>query len=181
MMCLLTLHDKIRRLGLGAMYEKHWASGFRDLLDSQSPEWEQSPLAQKMIDLAAFESAGVGLGEIVENYRETWGRAPNGPNVLNSLSEALQRYRAAGFPVPMPESNAGVSAPAEAVPHGIPGKYAVWVESAQGDPTLASDTFANEEDACDGANRMVQQAGIRRARVYDEFGSERYAAHRADP
>ena len=59
-MCLNTLHDKARALGLGAMYEKHWARNeFRDLFDEQSPGWPATPIAQKVIDLRAFESAGM--------------------------------------------------------------------------------------------------------------------------
>ena len=73
-MCLRTLHDRVRDLGMGAMYEAHLHCGFRDLLDSNSAEWASSDVALKVIHLKAFDAAGVPLAEIIEHYREA--RAP---------------------------------------------------------------------------------------------------------
>lgn len=106
-MCLKTLHDKARSLGLGLMYEKHWASEFRDLFDDRSPEWAATSLVEKMVDLRAFEAAGVPVDELVENYRETLGGQPGGGQVLQSLPSTLAAYQEAGYrPSPNPAEGA---------------------------------------------------------------------------
>jgi hypothetical protein len=103
-MCLHTLHDKARTLGLGAMYEKHWARcEFRDLFDDKSPDWPATPIAEKVIDLRAFESAGVPVTELIMNYRETLLRQPGGGRILDRLPVALQAYRGAGYSPALPE------------------------------------------------------------------------------
>lgn len=48
-MSLATPHDKVRNLGLGQMYEKHWGRRFRDRFDQQSPDWAATPIAQKIV------------------------------------------------------------------------------------------------------------------------------------
>ena len=101
-MCLRTLHDKVRRLGLGAMYEKHWRSDFRDLLDNGSPAWGATPLAQKVIDLKAFASAGVAVEEIIGHYRETLVRDGK-QQFLDSLPTTMLAYRGAGYWPPVPD------------------------------------------------------------------------------
>src|SRR5215217_2249728 len=103
-MCLKTLHDKVRGLGLGALYERHWGRGeFRDLFDDQSPEWPATSLAEKVISLRAFETAGVPVAEVIDNYRETLAPEPDGPAALARLPAALRAYRAAGFAPPLPD------------------------------------------------------------------------------
>src|SRR5437762_1415972 len=102
-MCLQTLHDKARTLGLGAMYEKHWSRGeFRDLFDAQSPDWAATPVAEKVIDLRAFESAGLPVAELIDNYRETLRREPDGGRSLGRLPGAVLAYREAGFTPTLP-------------------------------------------------------------------------------
>ena len=102
-MCLMTLHDKFRKLGLGAMYEKHWGRGdFRDLFDHQSPDWPSSAVAEKVIDLRAFESAGVPVGELIGHYRETVGRQPGSRQVLDRLPATMRAYREAGYAPRLP-------------------------------------------------------------------------------
>ena len=103
-MCLLTLHDKVRNLGLGAMYEKHWAADFRDLFDNQSAPWRETALPEKVVDLKAFETAGVPVAEIIENYRATLARQPDGKQVLDSLATTMRAYADAGFQPPLPDS-----------------------------------------------------------------------------
>lgn len=103
-MCLQTLHDKARTLGLGAMYEKHWARcEFRDLFDDKSPDWPATPVAEKVIDLRAFESAGIPATELIDNYRETTRRQPGGEGILDRLPIALQAYRSAGYSPALPQ------------------------------------------------------------------------------
>src|SRR5215216_464878 len=97
-MCLRTLHDKVRKLGLGAMYEKHWANGgFRDLLDNASPDWSSSAISEKVNDLEAFASAGVPVEEVIANYRETLSQQPELAGVDSSLPATMRAYRDAGF------------------------------------------------------------------------------------
>ena len=102
-MSMLTLHDKARTLGLGAMYEKHWGhGGFRDLFDDRSPEWSATPVAEKVIDLRAFEAAGIPVAELIHHYRETLDQQPGGDRVLGSLRETLLAYREAGYSPALP-------------------------------------------------------------------------------
>jgi hypothetical protein len=98
-MCLMTLHDKVRSLGLGALYERHWGpgGGFRDLFDAASAEWRGSAVGQKVVDLKAFAAAGISVEELVGHYRETYGRREDGDAVLAGLPEAIRAYRDAGF------------------------------------------------------------------------------------
>ena len=58
-MSLTTLHDRVKSLGLAAMYEKHARCGFRDLFANASAYWASTALPQKVIDLKGFASAGV--------------------------------------------------------------------------------------------------------------------------
>ena len=104
-MCLLTLHDRVRDLGLGAMYEQHWGAGgeFADLFDIDSPQWASSPIERKIIDLQAFEAAGVSVAELLENYRQTIGQRPATINRIDSLPRTLCAYRDAGFAPDVPE------------------------------------------------------------------------------
>ena len=103
-MCLTTLHDRVRNLGLGLMYEKHWASGFRDLFDDRSPEWPATDVAQKVVDLQAFESAGVPVDELIGHYRETFAReGDGGRRVLDGLPTAMRAYREAGYRPRLPD------------------------------------------------------------------------------
>ena len=105
-MCLATLHDRARGLGLGPTYEKHWRSGFRDLFDSASAEWPATDVARKAVDLRAFESAGVSVAELVEHYRQTHARdgegGGGGRRVLDSLPSTLRAYREAGYRARVP-------------------------------------------------------------------------------
>ena len=101
-MCLATLHDKVRGLGLGLMYEKHWGTGFRDLFDNASADWPATELAQKVVDLRAFEAAGVPVDELIANYRETFARDGDAGRVLDSLPMTLRAYREAGYCPPVP-------------------------------------------------------------------------------
>jgi hypothetical protein len=103
-MCLLTLQDKVRGLGMGAMYEGHLANGgFRDLLDGRSAEWASTPVAQKVIDLRGFEAAGVSAAELVGHYRQSLARQPGGEDgLLAGLAAAMRTYRAAGYAPPLP-------------------------------------------------------------------------------
>jgi|SRR3954447_4503247 len=103
-MCLQTLHDKARTLGLGAMYEKHWGRGqFRDLFDDRSSDWPATPVAEKVIDLRAFESAGLPVAELIDNYRETLGGEPDGEPVIGRLTGTLRTYREAGYSPRLPD------------------------------------------------------------------------------
>jgi hypothetical protein len=112
-MSLSTLHDKARNLGLGAMYEKHWRSGFRGLFDTASPEWAATALTQKVIDLKAFAAAGVSPGELIGHYRETLAQDGKG-DALHGLPEAMRAYREAGYWPPLPDDlDAAVDARAE--------------------------------------------------------------------
>jgi hypothetical protein len=99
-MCLATPHDKVRGLGLGLMYEKHWASGFRDLSDSASPDRPATGFAHKGDDLRAFESAGATFDELVGHYRQASapGRGGDGGRrVRDSLPMTLRASREAGY------------------------------------------------------------------------------------
>src|SRR3954453_20257945 len=118
-MCLRTLHDKVRNLGLGAMYEKHWGNGgFRDLLDHTSPNWASSAIDEKVNDLEAFAAAGVPVEELINNYRETLAKEPGngggGGGAGDSLPATLRAYRDAGYTPPPP----GDLAAALDTPHG---------------------------------------------------------------
>jgi hypothetical protein len=114
-MCLETLHDKARTLGLGAMYEKHWArGGFRDLFDDQSPDWLATPMAEKMIDLRAFESAGLPVAELIGHYCETLQTQTAGDRALGRLPAAVLAYREAGYSPSLPDNvRRAVDAPTE--------------------------------------------------------------------
>ncbi|MDB5295337.1 MAG: hypothetical protein JWO31_1320 [Phycisphaerales bacterium] len=104
-MCLMTLQDRVRKLGMGAMYEGHLAQGgFRDLFDDRSPEWASTPVPQKVIDLKAFEAAGVPVAEVISHYRETLARAEggDGDSGLAAIAAAMQVYRQAGYAPPLP-------------------------------------------------------------------------------
>ena len=97
-MCLATLHDKARNLGLGMMYEKHWGrSGFRDLFDRTSPQWSATQVGEKVVDLRAFETAGLPVDELIQHYRETYGRDGDTGHILDSLPATMQAYRDAGY------------------------------------------------------------------------------------
>ena len=104
-MCLATLHDKARNLGLGMMYEKHWGrGGFRDLFDHTSPDWAATDVAEKVVDLKALESAGVPVDELIGNYRETYGReGDGGRRVLASLPATMRAYAEAGYRPRLPD------------------------------------------------------------------------------
>ena len=103
-MCLMTLHDTVRKLGMGAMYEGHMAQAeFRDLFDLRSAEWSSTPMPQKVIDLKAFEAAGVPVAELIGHYRETLARQPGGgDDALGSLPATMLAYREAGYAPPLP-------------------------------------------------------------------------------
>jgi hypothetical protein len=102
-MCLQSLHDKVKNLGLGAMYERHWGlGGFRDLFDDGSADWPSTALAEKVIALRAFESAGVTVAEIIGHYRQTLGRQAGGDQALARLPATLRAYRTAGYAPPLP-------------------------------------------------------------------------------
>jgi hypothetical protein len=112
-MCLRTLHDKVRNLGLGALYERHWGRGdFRGLFDDGSPDWPSTAMAEKVVDLRAFASAGVPACEILGHYRETLSGLPGGAGVLARLPATLRAYREAGYSPPLPDDvEAMVSGP----------------------------------------------------------------------
>jgi hypothetical protein len=107
-MSLHSLHDRVRNLGLGAMYEKHARSNFRDLFDDRSPEWAATDVTQKVVDLKAFASAGVSAGEIIGHYRQTMTQEGR-PQVLDSLPETMAAYRAAGYWPPLPDDVAAAA------------------------------------------------------------------------
>ena len=100
-MCLRTLHDRVRNLGLGAMYDKHLACGFRDLFDNASPEWSATEMPQKVIDLKGFAAAGVPPEELIAHYRETLALEGN-TAAEQSLPGTMAAYRDAGFWPPLP-------------------------------------------------------------------------------
>jgi hypothetical protein len=102
-MSLYLLRDRVRNLGLGAMYEKHARSEFRDLSDDRSPEWAATDVTQKVVDLKAFASAGVSAGKIIGHYRQTMTQEGR-PHVLDSLPETMAAYCAAGYWPPLPDS-----------------------------------------------------------------------------
>ena len=110
-MCLRTLHDRVRNLGLGAMYDKHLTCEFRDLFDNASPEWSATEMPQKIIDLKAFASAGVTAEELIGHYRETL--ALNGDErAADSLPATMRAYREAGYWPPLPDDlDAATDAP----------------------------------------------------------------------
>ena len=102
-MSLTTLQDDVRKLGLGQMYEGHLArGGFRDLFDDRSAEWASTAVPQKMIDLRAFESAGVPVAAMIGHYRETLARQPGGGDAVAGLAGAMLAYRAAGYAPALP-------------------------------------------------------------------------------
>ena len=105
-MCLTTLHDRVRRLGMGAMYEGHLAQAdFRDLFDMRSAEWASTPMPQKLVDLKAFEAAGVSVAEMIGHYRETMARQPGGggeDGPMPGLAAAMLAYRQAGYAPALP-------------------------------------------------------------------------------
>ena len=113
-MSLLTLHDRVRNLGLGAMYERHWRGGFRGLFDNASADWAATALPEKVIDLKGFASAGVSAEEIIGHYRQTLaqeGRA----DALDGLASTMRDYRNAGYSPPLPgDLEAAVARPAPA-------------------------------------------------------------------
>ena len=100
-MCLRTLHDRVKNLGLGAMYEKHSRCDFRDLFDNASADWASTELPQKVVDLKGFASAGVSPKEIIGHYRETMTRDGD-VRALDSLPATMRAYRGAGFWPPLP-------------------------------------------------------------------------------
>jgi hypothetical protein len=103
-MSLKTLHDKARNLGLGLMYEKHWGhGGFRDLFDQTSSQWAATDIAEKVVDLRAFELAGVPVGELIQHYRETYACEADAARILDNLAATMQTYRRAGYAPPLPE------------------------------------------------------------------------------
>ena len=105
-MCLQTLHDKVRALGLGSLYERHWGrGGFRDLFDDQSPDWPATQMPEKVVALRAFEAAGVPVAEVIGHYRQTLAQQPNGEGAaaLARLPAALRAYRDAGFTPGLPD------------------------------------------------------------------------------
>ena len=101
-MSLITLHDRVRSLGLAAMYEKHARCGFRDLFDNASADWASSEMPQKVVDLKGFASAGVLPGEIIGHYRETVTRGGDA-GALASLPSTMRAYRDAGYWPPLPD------------------------------------------------------------------------------
>ena len=101
-MCLRTLHDRVRNLGLGALYERHWQSAFRGLFDNGSVEWTATALPEKVIDLKGFASAGVSAEEIISHYRETLAQDGR-PDVREGLASTMAEYRNAGYWPPIPE------------------------------------------------------------------------------
>ncbi len=101
-MCLRTLHDRVKDLGLGAMYERHWAGGFRGLFDNASPEWASTALAEKVIDLKGFASAGVSPEEIIGHYRQTMAQGGR-LDLLGGLASTMADYRRAGYWPPLPD------------------------------------------------------------------------------
>ena len=101
-MCLRSLHDRVRNLGLGAMYDKHLACEFRDLFDNASPEWSATEMPQKVIDLKAFASAGVGPEELIGHYRETLALKGD-EQAAGSLPDTMLAYRQAGYWPPLPD------------------------------------------------------------------------------
>jgi hypothetical protein len=103
-MCLATLHDKVRNLGLGMMYEKHWGdSGFRDLFDEHSREWRSTSMPEKIVHLKAFQSAGVSTDELINHYRETYTQQGDPGHVLDSLPATMRAYRDAGYWPTLPD------------------------------------------------------------------------------
>jgi hypothetical protein len=104
-MSLATLHDRVRNLGLGLMFEQHWGRGFRDLFDQTSPDWATTGIVEKVNHLKAFESAGVSVAELLGHYRETYVAQGDPGHVLDSLSTTLQAYRDAGYLPCVPEEH----------------------------------------------------------------------------
>jgi hypothetical protein len=99
-MSLRTLHDRARRLGLGAMYEGHWSrDGFRDLFDHRSPAWNTSGLVEKANDLRAMAVAGISVDELIANYCETLAAIGDPTDALNRLHATLQVYADMGYPI----------------------------------------------------------------------------------
>ena len=111
-MCLRTLHDRVKDLGLGAMYEKHARCHFRDLFDNASADWASTEMPQKVVDLKGFASAGVFPEEIIGHYRETMTREDD-RRALESLAPTMRAYRDAGFWPPLPDD---VQAAIDAMP-----------------------------------------------------------------
>jgi hypothetical protein len=94
-----TLHDKARRLGLGAMYEMHSARDeFSDLFDYTSPAWSLTSVVEKVVDLRAFASAGISLYELTTHYRAAHPAV--GHDVGDDrVARTLRGYEAAGYPL----------------------------------------------------------------------------------
>ncbi len=101
-MSLTTLHDRVRGLGLAAMYERHERCGFRDLFDNASTDWASTALPQKVVDLKGFASAGVSPAEIIGHYRETAALGGDA-RALDSLPATMRAYRDAGYWPPLPD------------------------------------------------------------------------------
>jgi hypothetical protein len=116
-MSLRTLHDRARRLGLGAMFERHWAhEDFRDLFDHGSAAWRTSSIVEKANDLRALAAAGIGVDELIALYRETLAAAGDPTGSLARLPDTLEAYAEMGYSVapPMP-------VPADAEPARVSG------------------------------------------------------------
>jgi hypothetical protein len=79
------------------MYEQHWGSDFRDLLNSGSSEWDETTMPEKIVDLRAFESAGVSVEELIVHYRETMTRQPDTAGLLENLQVTMRYYAEAGY------------------------------------------------------------------------------------
>jgi hypothetical protein len=90
---------------MGAMYEGHLAQDkFRDLFDAGSSQWADTAVAQKVLDLRAFETAGVPPAELVAHYRETRAQNPghDAARTADGLAAALRAYAAAGYAPDVP-------------------------------------------------------------------------------
>jgi hypothetical protein len=115
-MSLQTLHDRARRLGLAAMYEKHWAhDDFRDLFDHTSAAWRTSSIVEKANDLRAMATAGIPANELIAHYRETLAAAGDPAGALARLHETLEAYAETGYqPWPRTLGEAAIAAEADA-------------------------------------------------------------------
>lgn len=99
-MSLRTLHDRARRLGLGAMYERHWGrDGFRDLFDHGSPAWQTSSIVEKANDLRAIGAAGIPADELIAHYCETLTAIGDPTGALTRLDDTLRAYDEKGYPL----------------------------------------------------------------------------------
>jgi hypothetical protein len=98
------------------MYERHWAAAFRGLFDNASTDWSSTAIAQKVIDLKGFASAGVSVEELIGHYRQTLAQEGT-TEVLGSLASTMMDYRSAGYWPPLPaDLEAVMDARAEATP-----------------------------------------------------------------